>query len=596
MKLAKKITNYFSKKLLTNEERTELQEQRQERAIDAEIATKIQRSRRQFKISKYNQLKQIGSVEATIPEKKSKNKNDGYIYLRNPGYKGTEFQFNQEGLPTTYPFQEVEEWTKYEAEEVYGICSDHLYFRHSDDLNMLLGWSPVSLGLGGQFPREMMPGSMSSIRQMYGQDLLRFQSKVMFETISPYSGAVNHLINYCVGDKGSLITATSKKYPELANEITEYLKYWCKKINLAKKLKQCCNELLVQGETFPRRWLDGRVTLTDPSWIRGPHNEIGQNPWAYGILSPNWPYEIETVAAFHIWYPDNTHENVSPFELFHGKLDTSVQPSSKRSVPLSYKIRPLLPIMESLIQSMGLGETKRQRICGVTYTEGADPDYLRQKSRKGCGPLNHLSEESMELFDFNGGSVFNPVYDEPTGFYHLDGAKYEAPPTSSQSENAVIAYNKLATVCANATGIAPWMYGADVEEASRATTLTASEPTVKTGKRIQATLSELFNDIAKTELILNPDLQYPVELLENDICLTVDLPNVEVRNMLELYELLHNMQVDGNLSPQTATSEMGYSFEDQRELIDIAKDKWAWEPPMQGNDVKNGDELNKIEN
>ena len=38
---------------------------------------------------------------------------------------------------------------------------------------------------------------------MTGLDLLRFQSKVMFETIAPYSGVVNHLCNYVCGDKGA---------------------------------------------------------------------------------------------------------------------------------------------------------------------------------------------------------------------------------------------------------------------------------------------------------------------------------------------------------------------------------------------------------
>ena len=79
--------------------------------------------------------------------------------------------------------------------------------------------------MGSQFPREMMPGSLyPASRVMTDLGLLRFQSKVMFETIAPYSGVVNHLINYTCGDTGSGVEATSKTDRKLAQrDSSDYL-------------------------------------------------------------------------------------------------------------------------------------------------------------------------------------------------------------------------------------------------------------------------------------------------------------------------------------------------------------------------------------
>ena len=557
---------------------------REHRSVRAENRQYELRQRFQYELSRNRVLKSAGDVEYSR-ERPQRAPGGRTTLTRVPGFVGQRFQFNSAGRPDAYPFTEAEEWVELPRKRFEG---DEIFFRNSDSLDWLMGWSPQSLGLGGQFPREMMPGSLSSIRVMTGLDLLRFQSKVMFETIAPYSGVVNHLINYTCGDTGAGVEATSKTDRKLAQEVSDYLLKWGERVNFQRKVRQSCNMILVQGEFLPRRWRDGRITLMDPSWLRGPHNEIGQNPWAYGVLSPNWPFEVETVGAYSLWYPSNEVEIVSPLEMCHGKLDSSVGPSVKRSVPLSYRIRPLLPLLETMIQAMGTGEIKRQRIAGIISFDGADEEDVK----KMIHPSTMSALDIDDTEDYWGGG---PAYDEASGFYRIPNTtKYDAPPTgTAAAQSGVEAYNKIATVCANTVGVAPWMFGADFDEASRATSLTAAEPSVKTGKALQSTLSEVWECVARTELAMNLESPYTKEQLDQaGIRLHVRLPNVEVRDMEALYDRLSKQMADGLKDPQGVCAEMGDDFEEVQELIKQAE-AMGWQKPQK--QAENGEKGPKDE-
>lgn len=563
------------------------------KAVLSSIQKRELRNRLQFELSKYRILKQQGTIEYQKPPPEPPAHKTAM--MRFPCYAGTEFQFNSAGNTDSYPFRETEHWQECRFE-----AGDE-FFRRSDDLGWMMGWSPMSLGLGGQFPREMMPGSLSSIRVMTGLDLVRFQSKIMFETIAPYSGVVNHLTNYTCGDKGATITARSKTDKKLAQEVSDYLEKWCIQIGFLNKIRGCCQQLLVQGEFFPRRWIDSRITLTDPSWIRGPHNEIGQNPWAYGVLSPNWPFEVDTVGAFHVWYPSNEHETLGTMELFHGRLDSSVGPSAKRSVPLSYRIRPLLPLLETLIAEMGQGETKRQKISAVlSLPEEAQRGARFVPSRGIDSPMG------ASLFGFEGlGGPATPLaglFNPESGFYEMNQpVKFDAPPSgTSAAASGCQTYDKVATVAANAIGVASWMMGSDFKEASRATSLTASEPSVKTGKNLQRILCEVWEDVAEAECLMSLDAFFPGDMFSSGkVKLSIELPRCEVRDETELYERLSKQMADGIKSPQHAASEMGDDYEEERALIAIAEAE-GWKSPQSmkleaGKDMglKSGDQEQK---
>ena len=560
--------------------------------VAAESATIKERLRLEYLLSKHRVLTSVGRLEYQRPPAEKPRRTS--TMMRFPCFAGTEFKFDQTGRPTTYPFHEQENWQEVRF-EYGGEFADPVwdgFFRHSTDIGWLMGWSPVSLGLGGQFPREMMPGSLSSIRVMVGLDMLRFQSKIMFETISPYSAVVNHLCNYVCGDKGATIVASSKTDKKLAQDLSDFYEKWTEKIGFLNKLRACCNHLLVQGECFPRRWKDGRVSLTDPSWIRGPHNEIGQSPWAYGILSPNWPMEVDTIAAYGCWYPSNEYQKVSPKEQFHARLDSSAGPSAKRSVPLSYRIRPLLPLLESLIQELGMGETRRQKIAAVlSLPEGADQQAWMKR-----GIDSPFAGSLMDAMGMGNGKEFaNGLYDAESGLYQMPKPMEVSPlAASGAAESGSIAYDKLATVAANAIGVASWMMGSDFDEASYATSLTASEPSVKTCKNLQRTLAECWKDIAEAEAVYGLDADFPADVFENsDVKVRIELPNCEVRDMNELYDRLSKQMADGTKSPQHVCSEMGDDFEEEIELIALAEAA-GWEAPGAAEEEENsGSSLDK---
>lgn len=571
---------------LTTKERELVQLYRSCRSVQAENRKLDLRHRFQFELSKHRVLAAMGDVEYQRPEQPEQPKKPRTMIMRVPGYRGTQFQFNQAGQPTEYPFFETEEWVETRFED------NDPFFRYSDDLDWLMGWNPSSIGLGGQFPREMMPGTpTSSIRVMTGYDLCKFQSKIMFDTIAPYGGLVNHLINYTCGDTGAQILASCKEDPKLAQEASDWLVQWAERINFQQKLRQSANHLLVQGIFLPRRWKDGRVTLIDPTWLRGPHNEIGQNPWSYGVFSPNWPFETETIGAYHIWYPSNEHETVSPLAMTIGRLSsTTSQPGSgKQSVPLNYRIRPLLLRLEALIVAMSDGEVKRQRITGVVSQKLADKQTMKSV-------INHLNRGVGVGGDDFGMPMDHIDYHDASGFYGTgeNTTFSQVSQGTHPSESGRIAYNKVAVVISNSVGVASWMLGADFEDASRATSLTAAEPTVKTGKAIQAMLQEPWEYTGRSELLLNVDNPFSPEQVEK-LKIHVKLPNVEVRNQEELYKRLHEEMADSILCPQDASAELGLDYEEQQEKI-VAATKDGWAGISQSNSmVDTADELNKVE-
>src|ERR1700739_2780190 len=117
MKLAKKAAQWISNKLLTPEEKEEVKESREERAIDAEIANLQAKNRRTFKLSKYKEIKNAGRVEYRKPLVKTSVPSNSVVMTRIPAFKGNDIQFNQQGTTDAYPFFETEEWIEMRYED-----------------------------------------------------------------------------------------------------------------------------------------------------------------------------------------------------------------------------------------------------------------------------------------------------------------------------------------------------------------------------------------------------------------------------------------------------------------------------------------------
>ncbi len=242
-------------------------------------------------------------------------------------------------------------------------------------------------------------------------------------------------------------------------------------------------------------------------------------------------------------------------------------------------------MLETLITEMGMGEAKRQKIAAVlSLPEGTD-----KASWVGRGIDSPLAGSLMDAL--GGGDRFPPgYYDNETGFYQMPKPlEFNSPPVgTAASASGCQVYDKLATVAANAIGVASWMMGSDFDEASYATSLTASEPTVKTCKSIQRTLSECWKEIAKTEAVYGMDADFPEDIFEtSDVQVRIELPNCEVRDMNELYDRLSKQMADGLKSPQHVASEMGDDFEEEKELIALAEAD-GWEKP---GTMDEGDEM-----
>jgi hypothetical protein len=236
----------------------------------------------------------------------------------------------------------------------------------------------------------------------------------------------------------------------------------------------------------------------------------------------------------------------------------------------------LLPLLESLIAELGQGEVKRQKIAGViSLAEGADKAKFMKR-----GIDSPFSENMYDLAG-NDDRLPEGMYNAESGFWMMPAPiKVEQPPAgTAAAQSGCQAYNKVATVAANAIGVASWMMGSDFQEASRATSLTASEPTVKTGKNLQRILCEVWEDVAEAEAVYGLDADFPADMCETGtVKIHIELPNVEVRDMNELYDLMSKQMKDHLKSPQHVASEMGDDFDEEQELYKIAEEG-GWKSP-----------------
>jgi hypothetical protein len=231
--------------------------------------------------------------------------------------------------------------------------------------------------------------------------------------------------------------------------------------------------------------------------------------------------------------------------------------------------------MESILQEMGKGEVNRQRISYViTAPEQATNVNFIPKGgidRPGGGFGGVLGEIGRE------GGFPRGTYDAESNAWIINQPMtVTAPPDSNAAASGCGVYDKIATVAANSIGVASWFMGSDFNEASRATSLTASEPSVKTGKNLQRILAELWEDVAEAEVTMSLEENFPANLLERGIKIHVQLPRCEVRDEAELYDRLHKQMEDNVMSPQHAATEMGDDYEEEQELIAIAK-KQGWQ-------------------
>ena len=428
------------------------------------------------------------------------------------------------------------------------------------------------------FPRELFPDRPTTLRTQIAQDAIRFQSRAWYETCPMYSGPIGHLRNYIIGG-GMQVDVTSKDDPDLATKVMEWIDEFAehKQNKLHKRIDDSVLNLFRDGEDalrlFPGEEYP-QIRPVDTSTIRGPHNEIN-GPWAYGILT-SWPRDFEDVQAYHLWYPDNTHEDVSPEHLKLAKLDTTGS-NVKRGVPLAYKIRKQLPQMSKLLDCMAVGEAARQAIPYIVQHQLAD------KAAVGAALQSSLDAD-QQYHQVNGGTQLDGDYREseiePGSISHVNKGQEYASTPQGYAHQGTDAYQSLGQAIANALNVPLWMVMATVKEETYASSLVAESPLVKLIQRYQGIITEHFEEVITSAVNMAiaagvfPDNVW-------DVCvLHASLPSPVARNRKDEIEIGLQLLEQNLLSPQTLLATHDLEFDAEQELIKQAEQS-GWESPAE---------------
>ena len=422
------------------------------------------------------------------------------------------------------------------------------------------------------FPRELFPERPSTLRTQIAQDAIRFQSRTWFETMPQYSGCVGHLCDYTIGT-GLTFDVVSDIDERLAAEVHDYLTVFStyRWNNLDQRACDSALNLFRDGEDALRLFPGDEYPLlrsTDTSTIRGPHNEIN-GPWGYGVLT-SWPRDYEDVQAYHLWYSDNSHENVSPAMFSLCKLDTTGS-NVKRGVPLSYKIRKQIPQISRLVDCMAVGEAARQAIPYVQQYQMAD------KATVGAA-FNANEDRHSDLYGDNGEDDI-----VPGGVRHISkGQEFIDPPNAQGfAASGTGVYRTLCESCACATRTPIWFWTGSADAENYASSLVSESPLVMLIQGVQRKIVAHFLKILRAAVMCGVvQGRFPADVLRI-VQIHVKLPEPIARNRKD--EVTTDLLLlDRKLiAPQTVVSNDGKDFHEQQDLTHQAADD-GWEPAAQG--------------
>lgn len=485
---------------------------------------------------------------------------------------------------TGYPFVPKIESHKmrFEQDPLFGWIPPDWQFGPS----LLDGFSTVPVNA---FPRELFPDRPSSLRTQIAQDWWRFQSRLWYETLPQYSGPVGHLRNYVIGSGMSInVTLVEEDEEsggekrteqidaqpvdsdpekdadrELAQRMRVWLKKFAKRNKLRRKVRQSVLNLfrdgenalrVVRGEEFPG------LRIVDTSTIRGPHNEI-VGPWSFGVLT-RWPREWDEPIAYHLWYSDNSHEDVSPDEMCLARLDT-VGSNVKRGVPLAYLIRKQLPQLSRLLDCMALGEAARQSIPYVVQHVQADAAQINES-----------------MFSVLTGATTEGEYPEeseikPGEVQHINkGSEYMPPPSAAATnQGGTNTYRALCEAIAAALNVPAWMVTSTADKENYAASTVTESPLTKLIEQYQCIVTDHFEEIFGYAIDMSGE--FPEDWRDH-VEIRCKLPPPIARDQDKQVATDISLMHEGLKSPQHVCAAQGLNFAEERELTDQAE-KQGWE-------------------
>lgn len=314
------------------------------------------------------------------------------------------------------------------------------------------------------------------------------------------------------------------------------------------------------GETFIRKFAseDGimRFRFVEPRQVQPPPN--AETHQAFGVETKR--NDSEDVQAYFV-----DGKPVSACEIQHRKWN--VDSSIRRGYPLLYPVRKNLIRAGKLLRNMSIATEIQTAIALIRKHQQANREAVRSflASRASQTPQSG----DTNVLKYGPGSIL----DVP------EGQDYEIPPQLDPSKTISALQAELRAISSRLV-MPEFMLSSDASNANFSSTMVAEGPAVKNFQSEQQSqitydlqlLDDALRHAANSGLITESDLAAIVVQAEG--------PTVQVRDQLKEAQA---RQIDmglGILSPQTATSQINYDYEQEQTNIELHNEKIGSLPAM----------------
>jgi hypothetical protein len=432
------------------------------------------------------------------------------------------------------------------------------------------GWPPQPI-----FVKDQFPWKATTLRQIQEFDRTRSLGRYLFETCPEAKAAVNGPMAFVLG-AGLAAHVTSireGKDVRLVEDVEQWLKQF-DEINGMDGYEGWQEEFFkrvnVDGEVFARLFsvagAPPRLTVEEPDYVMPPVMADWEGPWSFGCQSTN-KWDAQNVVAYNFRYLDQPlDDNIVPISRI-SHLKDSPRKNVKRGLSVLYAIDDELRGCQRLRYALREGAKIRASIPYIRQHAMADQQTVQA--------MLDAATTSTILRTTGGGSSrnVNVVETEPGSVVDIPrGMEMRDPPAMTDWASAVEIYNLGLQSIASALQVPVWMISGTSKDSNYASSLVAESPFVKNIESQQGRYKAHRLDIYHKAIQISIDNgDFPEDLLER-ICVHVDVPEVRVRNGLELAkesELLMAMQIK---SPQTVSAEFNVDFDEEQAKIKKAKE------------------------
>jgi len=343
-----------------------------------------------------------------------------------------------------------------------------------------------------------------------------------------------------VGKSAGVPTATVKRVQEVLDDILTVNNWSIRQQEI--KLRDDRD-----GETFIRMFIsdDGlmRFRFVEPRQVQPPPNE--QPHQSFGVETE--PDDCEQVVSYWI---DGKPVCASAVQHRKWNVDSSI----KRGYPLLYPVRKNLVRAGKLLRNMSLATEIQTAIALIRKHQQATKEAVRTF----IAARAEQTPTGDNVFRYGPGSIL----DVP------QGQDYEIPPQLDPSKTISALQAELRAIASRLV-MPEFMLSSDASNANFSSTMVAEGPAVKNFQAEQQL--QITHDL----VLLNAALQYAANiglLTQSDlhsITIQAEGPTVQVRDQLKEAQA---RQIDmglGILSPQTATSQINYDYDQEQTNIEL---------------------------